>query len=156
MAPLTAVEKGKLEPVPGEGIRLTLTQEGGGTLISSTRYVHYGEMDFEFRRFLNAYADLETSKWNGVVSAAITMSDVKDEIDWEWAGSNTTEAQSNYFFMGHVNYSANAGKSHHVDMDTAAGFHTYTLNWQEDVLQWKIDGAVIREVLKVDTLQDGV
>jgi hypothetical protein len=42
----------------------------------------------------------ETSKWAGVVSAAITMSDVKDEIDWEWTGTTTSEAQTNIWFLG--------------------------------------------------------
>lgn len=28
------------------------------------------------------------------------MSDIKDEIDWEFPGANTTEAQSNYFWQG--------------------------------------------------------
>lgn len=44
---LTAVDSGKLEPSPaGDGARLTLTEQGGGTKISSTRYVHYGLIDF--------------------------------------------------------------------------------------------------------------
>lgn len=47
------------------------------------------------------FADLvETSKWAGVVSAAITMSDVKDEIDWEWTGTDTSNAQTNIWFLG--------------------------------------------------------
>jgi hypothetical protein len=52
--------------------------------MSSTRYVHYGTIDFvlstsdlQFGRLIQ----LEASRWAGVVSAAITMSDVKDEID---------------------------------------------------------------------------
>jgi len=28
------------------------------------------------------------------------MSDIKDEIDWEFPGANTTAAQSNYFWQG--------------------------------------------------------
>lgn len=85
------------------------------------------------------------------------MSDVQDEIDWEWTGTATHEVQSNYFFLGHANYSATNGAHHEVpSLDVAASFHTYTLNWQEDVLQWKIDGNIIREVHKVDTLsKDG-
>jgi hypothetical protein len=68
------------------GSKLTLTETNGGTKISSTRYIQYGKIDFV----------IETSKWPGVVTAAITMSDVKvscpaltapkltfqDEIDW--------------------------------------------------------------------------
>jgi len=28
------------------------------------------------------------------------MSDIKDEIDWEFPGATTTEAQSNFFWQG--------------------------------------------------------
>ena len=28
------------------------------------------------------------------------MSDIKDEIDWEFPGDHTTEGQSNYFWQG--------------------------------------------------------
>jgi hypothetical protein len=28
------------------------------------------------------------------------MSDIKDEIDWEFPGSQTTQGQSNYFWQG--------------------------------------------------------
>jgi hypothetical protein len=46
---LTAVDAGKLEPAPnGDGARLTLTEKGG-TKISTTRYVHYGLIDFTMR-----------------------------------------------------------------------------------------------------------
>jgi len=56
----------------------------GGTRMSSTRYVHYGTMDFVLSKLAFRFETLtlsEASRWAGVVSAAITMSDVKDEID---------------------------------------------------------------------------
>lgn len=76
----------------GGGVTLVLTETNNGTRISSTKYVHYGTIS----------ATVKTSKWAGVVTAFITMSNVKDEIDWEWPGTNTTQAQSNFFFQGHV------------------------------------------------------
>lgn len=45
---------------------------------------------------------VKTGRWGGVVTAFITMSPIKDEIDWEWPGAKTTEAQSNYFWQGLV------------------------------------------------------
>jgi hypothetical protein len=45
-------------------------------------------------------AAVKTGRWKGVVAAFITMSDAKDEIDWEWPGTATTEGQSNYFWQG--------------------------------------------------------
>ena len=43
---------------------------------------------------------VKTGRWGGVVTAFITMSPIKDEIDWEWPGAKTTEAQSNFFWQG--------------------------------------------------------
>jgi hypothetical protein len=43
---------------------------------------------------------VKTGRWGGVVTAFITMSDIKDEIDWEFPGATTTSGQSNYFWQG--------------------------------------------------------
>lgn len=57
--------------------------------------------------------------------------------------------------MGVANYSATNGAHHNVSGDdTASTFHTYTLNWQPDVLEWWVDGYVVRSVKKEDTWKD--
>ncbi|GFZ47536.1 glycosylase, partial [Saitozyma sp. JCM 24511] len=124
------------------GTKLTLNETNGGTKISSTRYIHYGKIDFV----------LETSKWAGVVTAAITMSDVKDEIDWEFPGNNTLAAQTNFWFLGIANYSATKGRSVGVSSATSSNFHTYTIDWQPETLTWLIDGSVVRTLYKNQTL----
>lgn len=43
---------------------------------------------------------VKTGRWAGVVTAFITMSSIKDEIDWEFPGNQTTEGQTNYFWQG--------------------------------------------------------
>jgi hypothetical protein len=48
---------------------------------------------------------VKTGRWAGVVTAFITMSDVRDEIDWEFPGANTTQGQSNYFWQGLIRMS---------------------------------------------------
>ena len=48
------------------------------------------------------FFSVKTGKWGGVVTAFITMSAIRDEIDWEWPGANTTQAQTNYFWQGLV------------------------------------------------------
>lgn len=70
-------------------------------------------------------ATVKTGQWNGVVTAFITMSDIKgivmsfvrldqrslmiihvaDEIDWEFPGAATTEGQTNYFWQGVIRWS---------------------------------------------------
>ena len=72
------------------GIILTLTETNQGTRLSSTRFVHYGTIT----------ARLKAGKWGGVVFGFITMSSIHDEIDWEWPGNQTTQAQENWFWQG--------------------------------------------------------
>ena len=75
---------------------LTLSEDGqssSGTLLASTHYVWYGKIT----------ASMKTSRGQGVVSAFILLSDNKDEIDFEFIGTNLTTAQSNYYFQGITN-----------------------------------------------------
>ncbi|EIW55012.1 glycoside hydrolase family 16 protein [Trametes versicolor FP-101664 SS1] len=125
---------------------MTLTQDNGGTRLSSTRYVHYGKITTR----------LKTGKWGGVVTAFITMSDIKDEIDWEFPGAQTTEGQSNYFWQGVVP-AQTAGGIHGNLTDTFVNYHDYTIDWQQDTLTWLIDGNVVRTLKRSDaTGSDGV
>lgn len=71
-------------------ILLTMAPDTVGTLLMSTHYVWYGQIS----------ATLTTSQGAGVVTAFIMMSDVKDEIDFEFVGVDLESAQSNYYFQG--------------------------------------------------------
>lgn len=62
---------------------MVLTEAGGGTRISSTRSFLYGDIS----------AAIKTVGAVGVVTAFITMSGVKDEIDWEFTSSNMSQGQ---------------------------------------------------------------
>ena len=68
-------------------------QSGSGTLLASTHYVWYGKIS----------ATMKSSRGAGVVSAFILLSDVKDEIDFEFIGADLENAQSNYYFQGITN-----------------------------------------------------
>jgi beta-glucanase (GH16 family) len=69
---------------------LTMPANSGGTVFASTDYVWYG----------NIKATLKTSRGAGVITAFILLSDVKDEIDYEFVGADLTVAQTNYYFQG--------------------------------------------------------
>lgn len=73
-----------------EAILLTMPASTVGTLLTSTRYVWYGKIS----------ATMTSSQGAGVVTAFIMMSDVKDEIDFEFIGVDLEAAQSNYYFQG--------------------------------------------------------
>jgi beta-glucanase (GH16 family) len=83
------------------------------------------------------------------------MSDIKDEIDWEFPGAQITEAQSNYFWQGLVVQPPHGG-THGGLSDTYSNYHDYTIDWQPDTLTFAVDGRVVRTVKRSDTVVNGV
>lgn len=74
----------------GDHVILTMPPKSVGTLLASTVYMWYGTVK----------ARMKTSKDAGVVTAFILLSDVKDEIDYEWVGTQLDISQTNYYFQG--------------------------------------------------------
>lgn len=72
-----------------EGVLLTMPKESAGTVLASTVYMWYG----------NVKAKIKTSRGAGVVTAFILLSDVKDEIDYEFIGVDLETAQTNFYFQ---------------------------------------------------------
>ncbi|TFY82732.1 hypothetical protein EWM64_g1285 [Hericium alpestre] len=130
----------------GGELALLLTETNGGTRVSSTRYIHYGRIT----------VTLKTGRWAGIVTAAVTMSDVKDEIDWEFPGANTTQGQSNIFWQGFIPEKT-IGGTHDISSDSFSNYHDYTIDWQEDQLSWLIDNKTVRTLKQSDMVgSDGV
>ncbi|KAI0031341.1 glycoside hydrolase family 16 protein [Vararia minispora EC-137] len=125
----------------GGELALLLTESNGGTRISSTRYVHYGTIT----------ATMKATKWTGVVTAFITMSGIKDEIDWEWPGNSTTSAQTNMFWQGLIP-AKTIGETEDGINDTFGTYHDYTIDWQPDALTFLIDNKTVRTIQKSDTI----
>ncbi|KAH9960691.1 hypothetical protein BC827DRAFT_1268088 [Russula dissimulans] len=84
---------------------------------------------------------VKTGRWGGVVTAFITMSNIKDEIDWEFPGPNTTTGQTNYFWRGNIRVST-TGIS-----DTRTNYHAYTVRASSCY-------NVVRTVNKTDTVDE--
>ncbi|BFZ64722.1 putative glycosidase CRH2 [Saitoella coloradoensis] len=121
-----------------DSILLTMPANSGGTVLAATRYVWYGKVS----------ATLKTSHEQGVVTAFIALSDVKDEIDFEWVGANLTTTQTNYFWQATLDYQNGGNIS---SSDTYANWHTYEIDWQEDYITWAVDGVIGRTKYKNET-----
>lgn len=119
---------------------LTMAQGTVGTLMASTHYVWYGKI----------CSKLSTSQGKGVVTAFILMSDVKDEIDFEWVGTDTANVQSNFYSQGVTVYT-NGAKLAVPDQDTASAMHEYCIDWKPDTLTWSINGKDMRTLNRKDT-----
>jgi beta-glucanase (GH16 family) len=141
------LDKGNIVNTNSSGgeLEMILTESNGGTRLSSTRYVHYGTIT----------ARVKTSHWAGVVTAFITMSSIKDEIDWEWPGDQTSQAQTNYFWQG-VIPPTTAGQTEKGLTDTSNNYHEYTIDWQQDALNFLIDGQNVRTLKASDAMNGGV
>ncbi|KAI6248921.1 putative glycosidase crf2 [Erysiphe necator] len=127
------------EPVYyNNNVLLTMAPDTVGTLLASTTYMWYG----------NVKAKFKTSRGPGVITAFILLSDVKDEIDYEFVGADLVTAQTNYYSMGITNYH----NSENITLsNTFSNYHTYEIDWTPDEITWKIDGKVGRTKKRVDT-----
>lgn len=123
----------------GGNLLLTMPPDSVGTLLATTHYVWYGKIT----------AKLKTSRGAGVVTAFILLSDVKDEIDFEFIGVDLDTAQTNFYFQGITNY--NNGKNASVSSNTFDNWHTYEIDWKPESITWSIDGQEIRTLQKAST-----
>jgi hypothetical protein len=119
---------------------LTMAQGTVGTLLASTYYVWYGKI----------CSKLSTAQGKGVVTAFILMSDVKDEIDFEWVGVDTGHVQSNYYSQGVTVYT-NGENLTVPDSNTVESMHEYCVDWKEDTLTWTINGKTQRTLEREST-----
>ncbi|KAK5952531.1 putative glycosidase CRH2 [Knufia fluminis] len=125
-----------------DSLLLTMSQGTVGTLLASTHYVWYGKIG----------ARMKTSAGAGVVTAFILLSDTKDEIDFEFVGTDLLTAQSNFYSLGITNY--DNGENLTISSDSMANYHDYEIDWSPDQLTWSIDGKVLRTLKKSDTFNE--
>lgn len=69
---------------------MTMPKNSVGTLFANNHYVWFGKVS----------GKIKSSRGQGVVTAFILLSDVKDEIDYEFVGADLTGAQTNYYWQG--------------------------------------------------------
>ncbi|KAJ5372484.1 Concanavalin A-like lectin/glucanases superfamily [Penicillium concentricum] len=121
-----------------EGAKFTLSKEGESTLLQSNFYIFFGVVE----------AHVKMAKGAGLISSVVLESDDLDEIDWEWVGYNTSQVQSNFFGKGNDSSFDRGGYHDVTNADTE--FHNYTTYWDQDKLQWWIDGDMVRELKYTD------
>lgn len=82
------------QPVTHDGqLWLTMNEGSVGTLLKSTTSMWYGKIS----------ARIATSAGAGVVTAFILLGNSKDEIDFEWVGTELTTTQTNFYSLGITN-----------------------------------------------------
>ncbi|PWY91108.1 hypothetical protein BO70DRAFT_85125 [Aspergillus heteromorphus CBS 117.55] len=119
---------------------ITMPNNTVGTLFANNHYIWYGKIS----------GKVKSSRGAGVVTAFILMSDVKDEIDFEFVGSDLANVQTNYYWQGVLNYD-NGAKDGVNGSDTFDDWHDYEIDWTEDAITWSVDGTVKRTLTKEST-----
>ncbi|XP_058768385.1 uncharacterized protein LOC131642115 [Vicia villosa] len=116
-------------------ISLTYNHRGGSRWRSTTRFLH-GTFT----------AKIQTPKGNtsglnfNLYLSSLEGDTSQDEIDFEFLGKDTTIVQTNYYSNG----IGNREKVHELGFDSADGFHEYGIKWDGDLIEWLVDGKVVR------------
>jgi beta-glucanase (GH16 family) len=123
-----------------KGAKFTIERSGDSPMVQSKFYMLFGRFEVV----------MKAARGKGIVSSAILQSEALDEIDWEFLGTNTTHALTNYFGKGNTT-SFDRGKEYEMDPPQDE-FHNYTIIWTEEHIEWWLDGTRLRELLPSDAL----
>ncbi|KAF1914227.1 concanavalin A-like lectin/glucanase domain-containing protein [Ampelomyces quisqualis] len=114
--------QGKIDWEEKQGATFTIERSGDSPMVQSRFYMLFGRLE----------------------------SEALDEIDWEFLGSNTTHALTNYFGKGNTS-SFDRGKEFPMDAPQDE-FHNYTIDWTKERIQWWLDGKMLRELVPAQAL----
>ncbi|KAI0453783.1 concanavalin A-like lectin/glucanase domain-containing protein [Xylaria acuta] len=117
-----------------KGAAFTMEKETEAPTITSSKYLFFGKVDVQVIAAPGA----------GIVTSVVLQSDDRDEIDWEWIGSDTKQVQTNYFGKGDDSTFDRGGFSPVANPQSTV--HTYTIDWTKDYVHWIIDGNLVREL----------
>ena len=87
---------------------------------------------------------MKAAKGRGIVSSIVLESADLDEIDWEFIGSDNAQVQSNFYGKG--NTTTYDRVVYHPVSTPSDTFHTYSIDWTAERLQFLIDGVLVRTV----------
>ncbi|KAH7037092.1 concanavalin A-like lectin/glucanase domain-containing protein [Microdochium trichocladiopsis] len=85
---------------------------------------------------------MKTALGQGIVSSIVWMSDVLDEVDWEFLGGKPNWVLTNYFGKGEQDWHNGGNLTSPTSLQTE--WHNYTNIWTKDKLEWWFDGKLIR------------
>ncbi|PHH63982.1 hypothetical protein CDD82_1810 [Ophiocordyceps australis] len=115
----------------------TINKQGDSPTIRTRFYFFFGRTEIW----------LKVAPGVGIVSSMMWLSDVLDEVDWEFLGSNSSFASTNYFGKGRQDY-RNGGWHPMTGMQD--DFHNYTTTWTRDQIDWYIDDKLVRTLKAAD------
>ncbi|KAF5253870.1 hypothetical protein FOXYS1_14478 [Fusarium oxysporum] len=123
-----------------DGAEFTVAKQGDSPTIQSKWYMFFGRMEVH----------LKAAPGTGIVSSVVLLSDVLDEVDWEWLGGKDGDVQTNYYGKG--NDAADTRSATFPVTNAQEEFHNYTIHWTKDSCEWYINGVAVRTLKYADAL----
>ncbi|KAK4999148.1 hypothetical protein LTR66_001752 [Elasticomyces elasticus] len=120
------------------GAEFTISKSGQAPTIQTDFYIFFGRVEVK----------MKAATGTGIVSSIVLESDDLDEIDWEFLGGNTAQAETNYFGKGNTTTYDRA--IYYPVSAPQATFHTYTVDWTSSRLVFYIDGTAVRTLNYAD------
>ncbi|KAJ4255974.1 transglycosylase [Fusarium torreyae] len=120
-----------------EGAEFTVAKKNDSPTLQSKWYMLFGRLEVH----------LKAAPGTGIVSSVVFLSDVLDEVDWEWLGGSEAEVQTNYYGKASTD---NTQSATFPVADTQSEFHNYTVHWTKDSCEWIINDKVVRTLKYAD------
>lgn len=121
-----------------QGAQFRIAKSGQAPTIETNFYFFFGHVD----------VTMKPAPGQGIISSIVLESDDLDEIDWEFLGGVDNKVQTNFFGKGNT---TSYDRMIEYNVDSAQEtWHTYSLDWTSERLQWIIDGTVVRELKYTD------
>ncbi|TGJ78663.1 hypothetical protein E0Z10_g10105 [Xylaria hypoxylon] len=128
-----------------QGAEFTYGKKGDAPNMWTDFYILGGRYDVE----------LQIAPGQGVISSSVLWSDIQDEIDWEFSGNQHGEkpfpppdgkwtVETNIFAQGKMWDGAATYQKDAYNPTTQ--FHTYSVEWDENHMNWYVDNQVVRSV----------
>jgi beta-glucanase (GH16 family) len=114
-----------------EGAEFTINKQGQSPTIQTSWYMFFGRVEIH----------MKAAPGQGIVSSIVLLSDILDEVDWEFLGGRDAEAQTNFYSKGSTDNTQSL--TFPVD-NTQSEFHNYTVHWTPVSCEWYINGVAVR------------
>lgn len=125
------------------GAEFTISKAGQAPTFQSDFYIFFGRVE----------VTMQAAPGTGIVSSIVLESDDLDEIDWEFLGGNTAQVETNFFGKGNTTVYDRA--IYYSVESPQTTFHTYTIDWSTEKLDFIIDGTTVRSIPYSDPLALG-
>ncbi|RAO66116.1 uncharacterized protein BHQ10_002128 [Talaromyces amestolkiae] len=123
-----------------QGAAFIISEEGDSPTIQTAFYFFFGHVDVK----------MKIANGTGIISSIVFLSDDLDEIDWEGIGTYNYEIETNYFGKDNT---TSYDRATYPNVTTPSDeFHTYSVDWTPEQIQWFVDGDLKRTLAYDDAL----